>query len=186
MEQVNEVSKKYSQALFSLAREKGKVDNFKDELEDIDSVLDNNKELKKAFYHQRILPKEKKDFIEKIFYDKSVLILNFIYLIIDKHREQYLAGIIKEYNRLYNKEMHILEVEVVSAVELEKQSQQQLKNKLKKLLDSTIVLKVSKDPQIIGGLVIKIGDYIIDGSIRNQLKMLQKRIKEIPVKELGV
>ncbi|MFW5986458.1 MAG: ATP synthase F1 subunit delta [Halanaerobiales bacterium] len=186
MEDVSKAAKKYGQALFAVAKENGKIDVFQKELKQILDLIKGNKEFRQVLYHKRILPQEKKKVIKEIFTDNSRLILNFLFLIIDKHREDYLEGIIDVFNNLVKKEKQLIEVEVISAVEINKEDRKNLHKKLDQMLPGTIKIKNKKDPGIIGGLILKIGDYVIDGSIKNQLNLLQKRIEEIPVKELGV
>ena len=183
----SEVARKYSQALYQLGKEQQQLSLFQEELEAIRQIFNENEELKKVFYHQRVQSTDKKEIINKIFAEQlSAFILNFLCLLIDQKREDSLVAIIREFNYLVNKEQGIIEVEVVSAIELDRQIMTKLTEKLKQAIDCQIILKEKCDPSIIGGLILKIGDYIIDGSIKNHLSSLEERIEQIPVSRLGV
>lgn len=102
-------------------------------------------------------------------------------LIIDRRREFFLQDIYKAYLALLDKEENILEVEVLSAISLPEELRVKLEEKLKTLSGSKIRIKEQVDPEIIGGLIIKIGDRLIDGSIRKDLESLRNQIVQIPV-----
>ena len=183
----NQIAKKYSQALFSLAEENNEFVKFKEELNEINEAISEHDELRNVFFHPRIEIKEKKKILEKIFSEKfSKDILNFLNLLIDKRRIFYIEAIIEQFNNLVNKREDILEVEVVSAIELEEKLQNKLEGKLEDELNYEVILKNVVDPEILGGLILKIGDKIIDGSIQNELNTLKDKIEKIPVSKLGV
>ena len=183
----NEIAAKYSKALFDLGKEKKQLTDIKDDINQLWDIIRDNDDLKNVVYHQRILPDDKKEIINKIFKDQlNSHLLNFIRLLIDRRREYFLKQIVRDFNRLVNKEEKMLEIKVTSAVELDTELQEKLEKKLDSLLDYKIVIEVESDPEIIGGLVLKIGDYIIDGSIKSKLDNLQQQIEKIPVSKLGV
>lgn len=183
----NEISKKYGVAIFELAKEKDKLSGVKNELDKIMGLIKDNDELNEVFFHPRIRPDTKKKIIHEIFKEQvSDLLFNYLYLLIDKRREFYLEYIIKEFKKLYNQEKKIMEVEVVSAITLNEKMKNKLQNKIKSKIDNKVLIKEKIDPSIIGGLIIKIGDHIIDGSIKNKLANLQNHIEKIPVSKLGV
>lgn len=183
----NEIAGRYSQALFSLGKEKNKVVSLRQELIQIWDLIEENDELKRILFHQRILPKDKKKILSEVFKAQvSEQILNFLYLLIDKRREYFLESIVEAFDRLVDQEEDILKIEVVTAIELNEKLQNSLHEKLEQLLDNTLIINNRIDPDIIGGMVIKIGDYIIDGSIKNKLSSLEAKIEQIPVTELGV
>jgi len=97
-----------------------------------------------------------------------------------------LESIIKEFNTLVDDAESILHVEVTSAVELNESILAKLKEKLDSLLDYNIQIKNKVDEEIIAGIVLKIEDYIIDGSLLYELNSLKQKIKSIPVSKLGV
>ena len=183
----NEVASKYSNALFSLGKEKDNLIELKEGLAEFWEVVEENEELKKVLFHQRILAEEKKNIIEKVFAeDMQKDLLHFIYILIEKRREYHLESIIKAFNAHVDREERILNVEVTSTVEMKESSLDKLKNKLNELLDYNIRINNIVNKDIIGGLVLKVEDYIIDGSLSYELKQLEQKLKAIPVSKLGV
>ena len=183
----NEIAKKYSEALFSLAEEKDEFIKFKNDLNSIKEAFTEHKEFKNVLFHPRIKIEEKKRIFKRIFKEKiSQEIYNFIQLLIDKRRIFYIKAIINQFNDLVNDRKKILEIEVVSAIKLEENMKNRLKDKLEKGMNYEVVLNNKVDPEILGGLVLKIGDKIIDGSIQYKLNTLSEQIEKIPVSKLGV
>lgn len=183
----NEIAQKYSLALFELAKSQNKLLDYKSELEVVLDVFKSYRDLRRFFYHPRVLPEDKKKVIMEVFSTEvSPHIGNFLKLLVDKRREFYLELIIKEFIKMVNDAEDILEVEVISAVALSDKLKNKLKSRLDKILDNKIIIDEKVDPSIIGGLVLKIGDRVIDGSIKHDLDSLREKVTQIPVSELGV
>lgn len=183
----NEVASKYSRALFELGKDHDNLLELKDNLAEFWQLVLENEDLNKVLFHQRIMPKEKKNIFEKIFAEElDQDILHFLFILIDKRREFFVESIIKEFDKLVDGAESILHVEVTSAVELNDSILDKLKAKLDSLLDYNIQIKNNVDEEIIAGIVLKIEDYIIDGSLRYELNSLKQKLKSIPVSKLGV
>ncbi len=184
----SEVAKKYSQALFELGKETDHLIAYKDQLEVVVKALKKDKNLHRVIFHPRVLAGDKKEILKTIF--KGTLsenLFNFLYLLIDKRRENHLELIYHDFLAQVNRQEKIVEVEVISAVTLSGSSKTKLRERLEKFLSNRkIIIKERTDPTIIGGLVIKVGDNVIDGSIRHSLDSLKEQIMQIPVSELGV
>src|SRR6056297_2495228 len=115
----NEIATRYSRALYQLGKEHEELVQLSKELNEIWEIINNNQDLKNALFHQRILPSEKKEVLDKVFAEEvNSHILNFLKLLIDKRREYFLEYIIEEFEKLVNKDENILKVEVTSAVPL--------------------------------------------------------------------
>ena len=183
----NEIAVKYSQALLDIGKENNNLVDINKDLNQFWEIVQQHEDLKHTLFHQRILPEEKKAVLKEIFGDEiNKYVLNFLKLLIDKRRIQFIEFIIKRFKKLVNKQEHIMEVEVISAISLEDNMVTKLKQKLDQFLDYKVIIKEKCDPSIIGGLVLKIGNYIIDGSIENRLTELEEKLDQIPVSELGV
>jgi F-type H+-transporting ATPase subunit delta len=178
----SEIAKRYSLALFELGKEGDKLFIYRDELGSFIQIMEEYLDFKKLFFHPRVKREDKKLLLEKVFSaNLSRELLNFLKLIIDRRREFFLQDIYKAYLALLDKEENILEVEVLSAISLPEELRVKLEEKLKTLSGSKIRIKEQVDPEIIGGLIIKIGDRLIDGSIRKDLESLRNQIVQIPV-----
>lgn len=183
----NEVASKYSRALFGLGKDHDNLLDLKADLNEFWQLAMENEDLNELLFHQRIMPEDKKSTLKKIFADQiNKDVLNFLFILIDKRREFFLESIIKEFNTLADDAESILHVEVTSAVKLNDSILDKLKEKLDSLLDYNIQIKNNVDEEIIAGIVLKIEDYIIDGSLRNGLSSLEQKLKTIPVSKLGV
>ncbi len=183
----NQAALKYSNALFELGKEKESLVLFQEELRQVMDLVEMNEDFEQVFFHKQILPVDKKAIIKEIFTDQiSKDVLNFINLLIDNRREQHIESVISNFNVLVNKEEAIIEVEVITAIEMTEELKNELLDKLNQLLDYTIIISSKVDSNIIGGMVLKFNDFIVDGSIKNSLDKLQENIKKVPASMLGV
>ncbi len=183
----NSAVERYGKALFELAVEENQLGLFGKELSGIYDILVNHSDLERLLNHPRIQEDDKKDLMNKILGSEvSPLILNFIMLIIDKGRESLLKEIIKYYQYLEREARGILEVEVFTAFELTSDNQQKLNTKLSKLTGKEVELKMMIDSTLVGGIKLKIGDQIIDGSIKRHLELIKENLANIQVSQLGV
>jgi len=183
----NEVASKYSRALFELGKDHDNLLELKENLFEFWQLVQENEDLNQLLFHQRITPEDKKRTLAKIFAEElDQDIMHFLFILIEKRREFFLESIIKEFDKLVDNEESILHVEVTSAVELNNSILDKLKEKLDLLLDYNIQIENKIDEEIIAGIVLKIEDYIIDGSLRSEFNSLKQKLKTIPVSKLGV
>jgi len=183
----NEIARQYSKALYEIGEENGNMGELFEELEEFWKTLQENEQLKEALFHQRVLVEEKQAVLKNVFKDKlSNHMYKFLMLLIEKRRIYFLENILESFRKLMHKHENIITVEVTTAVEMNSEIREKLKKRLDKYVDKKIEMKEYCDPDIIGGMVIKIGDYLIDGSIKSKLESLEDKIKKIPLQEIGV
>lgn len=183
----NEIARQYSKALYEIGEEKDNLFELYDELKELHQTLNENEELSKALLHQRVLVEEKQKVFKRVFEGKlSDDIYKFMLLLIEKRRIYFLENIVQEFRRLVYKHENIITVEVTTAVEMQEETREKLKAKLNEYVDKKIEMEEYCDPDIIGGMIIKVGDYLIDGSIKSKLESLEEKIKKIPLQEIGV
>ena len=183
----NEIARQYSKALYEIGKENDNLFELYDELKELHQTLNENEELSKALFHQRVLVEEKQKVFKRVFEGKlSDDIYKFMLLLIEKRRIYFLENIVQEFRRLVYKHENIITVEVTTAVEMQEETREKLKAKLKEYVDKKIEMEEYCDPDIIGGMIIKVGDYLIDGSIKSKLESLEEKIKKIPLQEIGV
>lgn len=174
------VGKRYASSLFEVALELKKIDNFHSQLEFIREVFTSEEKLLAILEHPRISRGEKRSLIENIFKaNVSKEILNFLFIIIDKRREDSLMDIIKEYNNIFKEYKGIVDIEAVTAVPMGEESKNRLKLVLKNKFHKEINLSNRVDPSIIGGVLLKMDEKVIDSSLKNQLKEMESLIKSI-------
>lgn len=183
----NEIARQYSKALYEIGLENDNLVNLLEEFKELWELINKNENLKEALFHQRVLVDEKERVFKRIFSDKlSEDMYKFMMLLIQKRRIYFLENIFKEFRKLIYKHENVITVKVTTAVEMSDTLRDKLKNKLNQFVDKKIEMKEVCDPDIIGGMIIKIGDYLIDGSIKNKLESLEEQIKKSPLQEIGV
>ena len=176
------VARRYAEAFFSIARETNKIDEFQQELEKIVSAINETESLKEYFAHLLIPAKAKKDVATKIFGGQlSQLTLNFLLMIIDKRRETYIGVITEEYKDMADESRGITKAELVTAVEVADEDVKTLAEKLSASMGKTVQLERKVDAALIGGLKLKIGDKIIDGTVAKRLQMLKDQLKQAKI-----
>lgn len=171
------VARRYASALFEIAQERNELGEMEVQLHRLVDNIEANRELKKVFYHRLIRENDKKAVAKDVFGGRiSPTLLNFVNLLIDKKRELYLGEITTQYVVLANKARNILDASVTSAIELSGKDLKSLQGQLSDLTGKNIRLQTMVDPKLIGGLVIRVGDRVIDGSITKRLQLLKKNL----------
>ncbi|MDF2874051.1 MAG: atpH [Sporomusa sp.] len=170
----NKLAIKYAQAIYEIASERALLDNVEKQLRLVDATIAGHADLATLIYHPLVPAPAKKETINRVFAgDLDGFVQNFLLLLIDKRREPALPAIIREYIRLANEARNIAEAEVFTAKELSAEQLEALAAKLSEVTGKNIVLKTSIDQELLGGVVVKIGDKLIDGSVARQLKALK-------------
>lgn len=181
------VAKRYAKALFDVALELNKLDVLKEEINSISWVLESENKLKAIFEHPKLSKQEKKDIVNSLFKGKATdEIMNFLYILVDKRREKYISAIKKEYNSLYNTERGLIEGTITTAVPMSVEDKIKLQDKLSKEFGKTIILDNIIDDSVIGGVLIRIQDKIIDSSVKGMLEDITKNLNNVRVTEIGV
>lgn len=174
------VAGRYAEALYEIAVADKMVDKLESELRAVVKILQSEPDLLKVLYHPRIIAAEKKDVLKALFGGKiSEVAMNFLCLLVDRQREAYLAGIIEVFVDYANQARNIINVEVVSAVELNKEDRKRLVKTLGKMTGKEVRVDYSVDPSLMGGILVRIGDRVIDGSVKARLKSLREHLRQI-------
>jgi len=183
----NQLATKYAKAIYELAAESHMLDKVETQLRLVESTLNTYSDLSTLIYHPRVLAQAKKETLTKIFgQDLTDIVLKFLLLLVDKRRETVLPAIIREYVILANEARNIVEAEVTTTIPLDSHQQTALINKLSLVTGKTIVLKTQINKAIIGGIIVQIGDKLIDGSITRQLQMLRNTLLNTEVTGIEV
>lgn len=165
------VAKRYARALFEVAKERGLIDQIETELKIFVEAVNQNAELTKILMHPHIDSQAKKDLLKDVFQSQvAEETMNFVGVLIDNGRESDLAEIAYAYVGLANEERGIADATVTTAKPLSSEEQAQLADQFGKLLNKTLRIQTVVDPSIMGGVVVKIGDRLYDGSIKRKLE----------------
>lgn len=168
------VGKRYAEAIYDVAEDAGKVVELYKELESVMEIYEREKEFRTIFTQPKIDISKKKELAKKVF-EKSVepLTLSIIEYLIDKERFTIIKQIVKEYLKIYYERCNFVDVEVTFAIEPTEEQKERLKASVEKKTGKKVKLVVLVDETIIAGGVIKIGDQIIDGSLKRQFEKLK-------------
>lgn len=172
------VANRYASALFEAGIDLEKIGLFNDELDFLGKIFQQEEKLLQILHHPKIGKVEKRDLIDSIFKEKlSEEMINFLYILIDKRREGHILEIVEEYKKMFNKHENIIKVVAITAVPMEDKAKDKLSVVLKDKLKKTIELTNEIDEGLIGGVLLKVEDKLIDGSIKGQLESIGKAIK---------
>ena len=172
------IANRYAEALVQIAKS-GKLsfENVSANLNLVKETLETSKDLDTFLTNPIISIEDKKEIVNKVFADEiNVLILNFLKVIIDKNRFDTFPEIFETYSKAIDDINNISRISVTSAVEMSKEAQARLKEKLELKLRKNVILDLNINTDIIAGLVINIGDNVIDMSLKNKLEDLSKNI----------
>lgn len=172
-----QLANKYAVAIFELAKEENQLEQYGAQLAQVSQTIAGQADLKAFMNNPMIEIQAKKDFFNKLFKeDLASTVYNFIMLLIDKRRESLLEEIAGSYQALSNDACNIVKAEVTTAAELSEAQLAKLVAKLEATTGKTVQASTRIDKSIIGGVVVKMGDKLIDGSVASQLKSLQKQL----------
>ncbi len=171
------VSQRYCDALFELAKNDDDLNLFKHDLNVVEETFKENKEFLDVMEHPTISKTDKKDILNAVFEGKvSQNILNFLNLLIDRNRMFAFFAIVHLFNNKFNEKRNIMCVEVVSSIEIDDEIKNRLIRKLEAIYQKNVCLDVSTDKDIIAGMILKIGDNVIDGSVRTKLEKMKRQL----------
>jgi len=170
--------KGYAQALFEVAAKKGDTGDIEKDLDDIKELLGTNKKFRDILYHPSIIKTDKKDLINKVVVPQcsSKWVKNLLFVLIDKRRERILDYLPDVYKGVAGKIRGVVSVKVQTAIQLTEERLLKLQKSLEKLTKKKVEIETVVNKDIIGGMIIRIENTIIDGSITNQLKNLKKSL----------
>jgi F-type H+-transporting ATPase subunit delta len=173
---MEEIATVYARSLFEVALEHDKLDLVRDELGTFADALSETHELRIFFFSPYFSTQEKKDGLERAVTGADAVVLNFLELLIEKHRMPAIFRIRTRYDALWEEENKLLPVQITSAVELDESTIKELGDRISEQTGRTVELSSSVEPDILGGIVVRVGNSVLDASIRNRLDQLRKQV----------
>lgn len=174
-------ARRYAKALFDLARQSGTemLEKVGADIGNFAALVRESAELAALFRDPAFSPQEKRDVATALAdrLETGPVVRDFLYLLADKHRLMLVDGIAGEYRTLLDAEEGILRGKLVSAFPLDGEAQAKVRGELEKKAGRTLVLDFSVDTGLLGGLLLKIGDNVMDASLKTQLSLLKDTIK---------
>jgi len=175
---MEELAQVYARALFEVAREQDKLDKIREQLGQFADALADNRELAVFFFSPYFSTQEKKDALKRALKGADETLENFLELLIEKHRTPVIFRARREFDRLWEQENQLLPVEVTSAIELDKSTTRSLGERIGERTGRKVELTTRVEPDILGGIVVRVGNSILDASIRNRLEQLRKQVAQ--------
>jgi F-type H+-transporting ATPase subunit delta len=167
----------YAEALFSVVQAEGELDRVEDELFRFGKLLEQNHELKQALSDQGIDKAQREKVLDELLTDKvSAHTLSLLNFIVTQGRARQLPQILEQLSQLAADARQSVIAEVRSAVPLDEKQQTELAKSLSSATNKKVTVKVIVDPTILGGVVAKVGDTVIDGSIKHRLEQLKEQV----------
>jgi ATP synthase F1 delta subunit len=173
---MEEIAQVYSRSLFEVAKEQDKLDEIREELGQFADALDQDHDLQVFLFSPYFSTQEKKQGLERVLDGAEPAFENFLELLIEKHRMPVLFRIRRQYEALWQDEHKLLPVTITSAVELDPQTVENIKERIHEQTDRTVELTSQVDPDILGGIVLRVGNNILDASIKNRLETLRRQV----------
>lgn len=171
----NQIGKRYAEAIYEVAESNKKVKEIYEILNTVMELYKTDIEFKNFITHPLIKNNEKKEALRKIFSSFSEEDIDILFYILEKGRISQIREIVSEYVKIDYTKNQILDVEAIFAIELSEEQKEKLSKNLELKTGKKIKLVVNLDKTLIGGGIIKIGDKVIDGSIRRQLETLTEK-----------
>ena len=171
-------SLQYATALADIALEQGAADPVKKQLADFGATYAESSELRNILSSPAVDRTAKHGVIEKIAarLGASRIVRNFLFIVTDNQRSHLLPEILQTFDTVIRQRQGMAEAEVTSAAELTAEQKATLQETLERLTGKKIQAKYSLDPGLLGGAVVRIGDTIYDGSVRNRLNQMRARL----------
>jgi F-type H+-transporting ATPase subunit delta len=173
---MEEIAAVYARSLFEVAKDQGKLDDVRDQLGAFADAMSETRELQVFFFSPYFSTAEKEDGLERVVSDADPVVLNFLELLIEKHRMPVIFRIRAIFDALWEEENKLLPVSITSAVELDEAVVKQLVDRIAEQTDRTVEVTSEVDPDILGGIVVQVGNSVLDASVRNRLEQLRKQV----------
>jgi F-type H+-transporting ATPase subunit delta len=173
---VDEIARVYARSLFEVAKGQGKLDLIKEQLAAFADALEQSRELAIFLFSPYFSTEEKKRGLERAIVDADPIFLNFLELLIENHRMPVIYRARRQYEALWDSENRLLPVAVTSAVALDPAVADELGRKIREQTGQNVELTSHVDPDILGGIVLRVGNSILDASIRNRLQQLRREV----------
>jgi F-type H+-transporting ATPase subunit delta len=173
---MEEIAVVYARSLFEAALDQDDLDVVREQLGEFTDALAGDHQLQVFFFSPYFSTQEKKDGLHKAVDGAEPIFLNFLELLLENHRTPALFRIRREYDRLWEHHNRRLPVSITSAVELDEQTVRGIGDRIAEQTGQTIELSSSVEPDILGGIVVRVGNQVLDASIRNRLETLRKQV----------
>lgn len=173
------IARRYAKALMLIGKEDDKAGIYRNELDGFSGLIAENRNLEQAICNPLYNAASRKNvllaIIEKL--DVSAVMKSFLLLLFDKGRIKFISSINEFYHQLVDELQGVTRASLASASELTSETVEKIRDSLSKMMGKEIVMEIEQDPSLIGGIVTRIGDLVLDGSVKTQLLNMKKSLK---------
>jgi ATP synthase F1 delta subunit len=175
---MEEIARVYARSLFEVAVERDALDEVHDQLSAFADAMHDNRDLAVFFFSPYFSVPEKKDGLSRTVTDANPALSNFLEALIERHRMPAIFRIRTEFEALWEEEKRLLPVHLTSAVSLDASVVQNLGERIGRQVDRDVQVSSEVDPDILGGVVLRVGNVILDASIKSRLEQLRKQVAQ--------
>jgi ATP synthase F1 delta subunit len=175
---MEEIAQVYARSLFEVARERDALDEVREQLGQFADALDENRDMAVFFFSPYFSTEEKKDGLKRMIEGAEPIFMNFLEALVERHRMPVIFRIRARYEELWDEENQLLPVQVTSAVELDDSTVASIGERVGEQTRRKVELSSTVDPEILGGIVLRVGNFILDASIKNRLNQLRKQVAQ--------
>ena len=175
---MEEIAAVYANALFEVAKERGILDEIREQLRAFVDALNENSDMRFFLFSPYFSTEEKKEGLHAAVENANEVFMNFLEALLERSRMPVIFRIRARYEKLWDEEEQVLTVEVTSAVELEEGTVESIGDRIHEQTGRKVEISSQVDPDIIGGIVLRVGNSILDASIRNRLNQLRQQVAQ--------
>lgn len=175
---MEEIAQVYARALFEVADEQGKLDLVREQLGQFADAVNESGDLRVFLFSPYFSTEEKKDGLKRAVEGADPAVANFLETLVERHRMPVVFRIRDEFQRLWDAENKLLPVEVTSAVDLDEATVKSIGERIGEQTGQRVELTSKVDPSILGGIVLRVGNSILDASIKHRLDQLRKHVAQ--------
>ena len=173
---MEEIARVYARSLFEVAQEHDQLDVVRDQIGQFADALDGSRELQTFFFSPYFSTEEKKEGLDRALEGEDDVVRNFLAVLIENHRMPALFRTRRELDAMWREVNKLLPVQVTSAVELDEAVTRQIGEEIGRQTGRKVELSAKVDPDVLGGIVLRVGNSILDASIRTRLDRLRKQV----------
>ena len=173
---MEEIAVVYGRSLFEAALDQDKLDVVREQLGQVADAVESDQQLQVFFFSPYFSTQEKKDGLRRAITDADPVVVNFLELLIEKHRMPAVFRIRRTFEKLWQDENRLLPVSVTSAVPLDEATVRQIGDRIAEQTGRRVDLTARVEPDILGGIIVRVGNSVLDASIRHRLDKLRREV----------
>jgi F-type H+-transporting ATPase subunit delta len=173
---MEEIAQVYARSLFEVAQERGKLDVVREQVGQFADALAQSRELEIFFFSPYFSTEEKKDGLRRAVEGADETVENFLALLVENHRMPVVFRVRRELDRLWREANQLLPVQITSAIALDDAVTSRIGEEIGRQTGRRVELEATVDPDVVGGIVLRVGNSILDASIRTRLDNLRKQV----------